>query len=281
MKNWITEYYQDKFGISLKINQKLFQKKSSFQNIEVYETNYFGKLLLLDGMIMCTEKDEFIYHEMISHVPIMAHPNPKSVLVIGGGDGGTVRELAKHSNLNKIDICEIDADVVETSKKFFPTIASGFDHPLVNLTIGDGIEFVNNCEQGSYDIVIIDSSEPIGPGEGLFTEEFYQNVLQILTLDGILTAQTEAPFLCSSMISNIYQKLGKVFPKVKLYTGPVPTYPSGYWSWTYCSKTVDPFSNIQQKDFHELEKQTLYYNKDIHLACFTLPNFIRRLISSQ
>lgn len=278
MDNWFIEKYQKGIGVSLKGTRKLLSLQSKFQKIEVIQTHSFGNLLLLDDMVMCTEKDEFVYHEMISHIPAMAHPQPKTALIIGGGDGGTIRELVKHPSLTKIVLCEIDPDVVATAKAFFPSLACCFKHPKVEVLIQDGIKLVAETPANTYDLICIDSSEPIGPGIGLFTNAFYLNLLRILTPYGIMTAQTEAPFVCQDMIQAIYRKLNTIFPVVNMYTAPIPTYPSGFWSFAFCSKFYYPTENLERKSFSEIERLTHYYNKEIHQAAFILPNFIRAIM---
>lgn len=275
MSEWFEERYRDRIGLSLKTTEKLFSKQSSFQKIDVYDTIAYGRLMTLDGMVMCTEKDEFVYHEMITHVAALSHPEPHSILVIGGGDGGTIRELVKHGDIARIDLCEIDGDVIQVSKDYFPTLNTAFDHPKVNVHVDDGIAFIARAQPKSYQIVIIDSSEPIGPGEGLFTEAFYTDVKRVLTDNGIMIAQTEAPFVCGDMIGRIYSHLRPVFAQVKMFTAPIPTYPSGYWSWAFCSKQQTDFL---QKSAETVSKTTSYYNEAIHQAAFALPNFVKALI---
>lgn len=229
--------------------------------------------------MMVTERDEFFYHEMIVHIPMLTHKNPKNILVIGGGDGGTVRELLKHKSVEHIDMVEIDGLVVEASKKFFPTVSSELNNPKVNVLIQDAVEFIKDKED-IYDIVLIDSTDPIGPGEGLFNEKFYNNVKRALKKGGIVTPQTEGPFAQSENMKKTYHLLRKVFKNVAPYCGPMPTYPGGYWSWGFCSDDVEiPFdcTKIDEKRAQEIEKTCKIYNRMLHCAAFMVPNFVKEL----
>ncbi|EKE04604.1 MAG: hypothetical protein ACD_20C00042G0013 [uncultured bacterium] len=273
---WYTERHDDKFGITIKVKETLYHDKSEFQTIDVINTEGFGRMLLLDGLVMTTEQDEFVYHEMISHIPMLNHPNPEQVLVIGGGDGGTIREVLKHSSVKRAVLCEIDGKVIEASKKFLPTIAGKLDDPKVETQVRDGVTYIAE-QKGIFDVILIDSTDPLGPGEGLFTEDFYTNVKAALKPGGIVVAQSESPIADKREISLMYALLRKVFPIVKPYVGPIPTYPGGYWSWAYCSVDVNPFDRINDTLAAQIEKTTKYYNRDIHRAAFALPNFVKQL----
>jgi len=274
---WYTEKYDNKAGLALKVGKTLFHDVSEFQKIDVIETEAFGRALLLDGLMMTTEKDEFIYHEMITHVPLLSHPNPENILVIGGGDGGAVREILKHPCVKEVVLCEIDGKVIETSKKYLPSISIALDNPKVKILVRDGIEYISGQKE-AFDIIIIDSTDPMGPGEGLFTEEFYTNVRLALKQGGIMAAQSESPIYNQREIKLIYSLLNKVFPKVHAYTAPIPTYPGGYWSWAFCYETINNFDSIGERRILEIEKATKYYNKEIHRACFALPNFVKAMV---
>ncbi|MFO7798180.1 MAG: polyamine aminopropyltransferase, partial [Rhodohalobacter sp.] len=187
------EYYNEQTGLTIGLRKLLFAKRSDYQLVEVYETDTWGNLMTIDGMVMLSERDEFVYHEMISHVAMFTHPNPKRVLIIGGGDGGTAREVLKHSTVEHADMVEIDQTVVEASKLHFPGVGD-FDNPNLNVLYEDGIAFVKNVKD-PYDVIIIDGSDPVGPAEGLFEKDFYQFCLDALTEDGVLTAQTESPWV--------------------------------------------------------------------------------------
>lgn len=277
---WATEVHRD-VGLSFRITETLYHAQSPYQTVDIVATERYGRLLLLDGAVMTTEKDEFVYHEMISHVPMLAHPNPKRVLVIGGGDGGTVRELVKHPSVESVVLCEIDGLVVASCQQFLPSIAGTLDHPKVTVKIGDGVAYMAD-EAHDFDVIIIDSTDPIGPGEGLFTEEFYRNTFRALSPDGIMVAQTESPFVCADIIQKIYPMYQRIFPIVAMYTGHIPTYPSGFWTWAFCSKQHRPVlsASHQQERSREMAQTCRYYNPAVHEAAFALPNFVQALIQT-
>lgn len=266
------------FGIAIKIKEVLFSEQSPFQKVEILDSDSaLGKILTLDDLMMTTEGDEHFYHEMISHIPMMNHKAPKSVLVIGGGDGGTVREVLKHDTVEKVVLCEIDGMVIDVCKKHLPTIAGELDNPKVEVLVEDAIEYIKNKEN-EFDIVLIDSTDPMGPGEGLFTEEFYTNVKKSLKKGGIVAAQSESPVVNKEEIKKMYTLLKKVFPITSTFTSPIPTYPGGYWAWAFCSEEVEPLSYIDEKRCEEITKTCKIYNKEYHLARFALPNFLKNLL---
>ena len=279
MQNLYHEITPEGFGIAIEKDKDLYSETSPYQKVDVFSSRAFGNVLTLDGLMMVTERDEFFYHEMIVHIPMLTHKNPKNILVIGGGDGGTVRELLKHKSVEHIDMVEIDGLVVEASKKFFPTVSSELNNPKVNVLIQDAVEFIKDKED-IYDIVLIDSTDPIGPGEGLFNEKFYNNVKRALKKGGIVTPQTEGPFAQSENMKKTYHLLRKVFKNVAHYYGPMPTYPGGYWSWGFCSDDVEiPFdcTKIDEKRAQEIEKTCKIYNRMLHCAAFMVPNFVKEL----
>jgi spermidine synthase len=270
---WFTEKHTNFTGITFKVNIVLYTGKSKFQRVDVLDTQEYGRVLLLDGLIMFTERDEFVYHEMIAHVPLFSHPHPEHVLLIGGGDGGAVREIVKHKYLRKIDQIELDKEVIRIAKEFFPTLSSGYKDSRVNIHIDDGSKFVKQTNN-KYDVVIVDSTDPIGPAECLFEEDFYRNVFNILNDDGFACTQSESPFFDMNWTFAAVKNLKKVFPIVKSYLCFIPTYPGGMWSFTIASKRYDP-EDIKDERFKQIKLDLKYYNKEIHKACFALPNFIR------
>ena len=282
---WITDS-NEKFAISIRIKgERLFHEVSEFQTVEVFDTQDRGKMLTIDRMVMCTEADEAAYHEMIVHVPMLAYPGVKDVLVIGAGDGGTIRELVRHPGIERITMVEIDEAVVRASKQFLPTISCALEHPKLNLLIDDGIKFVQNAADNSYDLVIIDSSDPVGPSEGLFTKSFYEDVYRTLRPGGIVTVQSESPIFHQKAFVDLNQCLKQVFgvDSVHCYLVFIPMYPTGMWSLTYCSKQgVHPVKNLdREKAVQFVKKHDLrYYNADIHQAAFALPGFIQKMIGS-
>lgn len=266
------------FGIAIKKKEVLFSRQSPFQKIEITDTDSsLGKILTIDGLMMTTQGDEYFYHEMISHIPMCTHKNPENILVIGGGDGGTVREILKHNTVKKVVLCEIDGMVIDACKKFLPDIAIELDNPKVEILIQDAIEYIKTKEN-EFDVVLIDSTDPMGPGEGLFTQEFYNNVKKSLKKGGIAVAQSESPVVNKTEIKKIYDLLKKVFPITAAYASPVPTYPGGYWAWAFCSEEVQPLSFIDEKRCNEVTKSCKIYNKEYHLARFALPNFLKELL---
>ena len=278
MKSWYTEHYpQVEAKLSLKIKDVLYSGKSEFQTIKVIDTVGFGKVLLLDDLVMLTEKDESVYHEMISHVPINVHPNPQKVLVIGAGDGGTITEVLKHSEIQELDLVEIDKLVTDVSIEHFPQFAKAFKDKRVTCHWTDGIKFVAKTQK-QYDLIIIDSTDPIGPGEGLFTTKFYQNCFDILNNNGILVNQSESPQWTPKIVKSIHKKLSALFPVFAMYQAYIPTYPSGHWMFSFASKNLHPIRDQKPNRWLEKQIKTNYYNPEVHAAAFALPNFVLDLI---
>ncbi len=268
------------FGLSLDVEgENLYSKKSEFQQVDIFKSKTLGNVLTLDGLMMTTVEDEFFYHEMIAHIPLCSHKNPENVLVIGGGDGGTVREVLKHPSVKNVDLCEIDALVIEASKMFLPSIAGKLDDKRVNIYVEDAIEFIKT-KKNCYDVVLVDSTDPMGPGVGLFTEEFYTNVKESLKKGGIVTPQSESPFANKNEMKNMYILLKKVFKTVLPYCGPIPTYPGGYWSWAFCSDDNDnTIKDIKRAEL--IEKDAKLYNTKLHNAVFAVPNFVRKIVDNE
>ncbi|MDI6890385.1 MAG: polyamine aminopropyltransferase [Thermodesulfovibrionales bacterium] len=272
MKLWVTEKQTPDLSLLIRTTATLFRKSSNHQNILIVDTPQYGKVLLLDNKFQTTDMDEFIYHEMIAHVPLYSHPAPSKVLVIGGGDGGTVREVLKHQSVDLVELAEIDRDVVEASKKYFPHLSSGFSDHRCKIIIADGVTYIKNMA-GSYDIIIVDSTDPIGPAANLFTEDFYTAAYASLRANGILVSQTESPFLHTDFIVKTNRTLSAIFPIVRLYLAPIPTYPSGLWSFTVGSKKYDPSVPSRKGAI-----ATKYYTPEIHKASFVLPRFLEDAI---
>lgn len=279
MEMWYTEKHTDSTGITMKVKETLFTDKSEFQELAILDTVEYGKVMLLDGLVMLTEKDEFVYHEMLTHPSLYAHPYPEKVLIIGGGDGGTLREVLKHKSVKKVVMAEIDGMVVEASKKYFPTVSSEFDNPRAEVLITDGIRYVKETTE-KFDVILIDSTDPIGPAEGLFNFAFYQNCYNILTENGIITTQSETPFIdkFSKVIPEIQEAFAKLFPITKLYLASIPTYPAGLWTFSVGSKIVDPENDFQRERYIDDNLALSYYNDKLHKGAFALPNFVANLI---
>ena len=278
MEKFYKEITPGGYGIAIKQKEILFSDKSPFQKVEIFESDSdLGRVLTLDDLMMTTEGDEFFYHEMITHIPMMTHKCPKTVLVIGGGDGGTVREVLKHDTVEKVVLCEIDGMVIDACKKYLPTIACELDNPKCEILVEDAIEYMKD-KKDMFDIVLIDSTDPMGPGEGLFTDEFYTNVKNSLRKGGIMVAQSESPFAQKESVQKMYKQLKKVFPICATYTSNIPTYPGGYWAWAYCSVDVEPLSYIDEERCEKITKTCKVYNRDYHMARFALPNFLKELV---
>lgn len=272
---WFTELQTEALAISLKIKQSLHSEKTDFQEIGVVDTYEYGRMLLLDGIVMTTDKDEFVYHEMITLPALNTHPNPKNILVIGGGDGGAIREIVKHPKVETATLVEIDGRVIETSKKFFPKISCALDNPKVTVKVADGIKHIQE-NKNKYDIIMVDSTDPIGPAVGLFAKDFYQGIYDALKEDGLFVAQTESPWVAEDFIKRIYDDVQSIFPITKLYIANVPTYPTGMWSFTMGSKKYDP-EKIEKDSI--IDTNTKYYTPDIHFSAFQLPPFVRKIIN--
>lgn len=272
MELWVTEYQTPALGFSCKVTETLKTEQTRFQHLAVVNTEQFGRMLLLDGMVMTTDVDEYVYHEMITMIALNSHPDPQNVLIIGGGDGGALREAVKHPRVKKATLVEIDERVILASREYFPGLAGSFDDPKSMLVVDDGIEFIKQREN-EFDVIIIDSTEPVGPAVQLFSAEFYRQCFAALKNDGMLVAQSESPFFNADVIKMAYGGINQVFPITKLYLANIPTYPSGLWSFTIGSKQYDP-ARINTK----YEASLKYYNEGVHQAAFKLPVFVSKII---
>jgi spermidine synthase len=283
LDEWVIDR-NDNTALSIRIKERLFCETSPFQTVEVFDTYDRGKMLTIDHMVMCTEADETSYHEMIAHVPMLTESAIREVLVIGAGDGGTIRELLRHDSIDRITMVEIDEVVVKASQEFLPTISSSLNHPKLNLLIDDGIKFLKEAPDNSYDLIVIDSSDPVGPSLGLFTKSFYQDVYRCLRDGGLVTIQSESPVFNPKAFVELNQCLKQVFGKddVHCYLVFIPMYPSGIWSLTYCAKQgAHPVKNIDRIRAEQFlrEHDLNYYNLEVHQAAFCLPNYIKKAIS--
>lgn len=274
MELWYTEKQTENTGITCKVRETLHTERTPFQDLAMIETIQFGRMLVLDGMVQTTEVDEFVYHEMITHIAMATHPNPRAVGVIGGGDGGTIREVIKHPSVERAVLIEIDGRVVEVSKQYLPSISSGLSDPRVEVRIEDGLKHVKE-RKGTYDVLLVDSTEPVGAAIGLFSPEFYRNCFEALREDGILVAQTESPFFNKDLIQRSFKAMSQSFPITRLYLAAVPTYPSGLWSFTIGSTRLDP---VQADTSRMAGLSTKYYTPELHVGAFQLPRFVADLI---
>lgn len=281
MELWFTENQTKNIRYSIKVKNHLYTAKSKFQQIDFFESDELGKFFTLDGILMTTEKDEFIYHEMITHVALATNPYIKNVLVIGGGDGGTVRELTRYKHIEKIEMVEIDEMVVRSCQQFFDITSSKLNDERVKLYFEDGVKFVENKEN-EYDLIIVDSTDPIGPGEGLFTLDFYTNCYKALKEDGILLNQHESPYYedQANEMKRAHSKIKQLFPISKVYQAHIPTYPSGHWLFGFASKKFDPIKDFKGDIWEQFNLKTKYYNQDLHVGCFALPNYVKELLKN-
>lgn len=280
MELWFSEPHTKNVKMSIRVDKQHHSEQSEFQRIDVFESEEFGRFLTLDGIMMLTEKDEFIYHEMISHVPMASNPAIKNVLVIGAGDGGTVRELTRYDSIENIDMVEIDERVVAVCREFLPQTACKLDDPRVHIMYEDGLRYVR-FQENKYDLIIVDSTDPFGPGEGLFTSEFYGNCFNALTADGILVNQHESPYYDddAKAMQRAHRRIKEFFDVCRVYQAHIPTYPSGHWLFGFASKTVDPLSADVER-WNALGLKTRYYNTELHKGCFAIPNYVKELLEN-
>lgn len=269
--------YAQRFSVT----EMVFEAKTAHQHLQIVDTPFMGRVMLLDGVVQTTTKDEFIYHEMMVHVPLFAHPEAKKVLIIGGGDGGILREVVRHKNVASITQVEIDASVIELCETYFPQHSAGaFADPRVNIVIADGKDFISQCAE-QFDVIIADSTDPIGPGEVLFSADFYRLEKRCLAAGGIMVAQNGVPFMQGQEVTNTYQRLQGLYQDVSFYTAPVPTYVGGLMALAWATDTP----SLRQQSISAITQRveqsgiaTRFYNAEVHVAAFALPNYIRQLL---
>ena len=284
MRNlWFTDRDENQAFSLRHTGNIMFNETSPYQKVRIFESPEFGRFLALNNMVMCTERDEFHYHEMIAHPVMQTHPNPQRVLVIGGGDGGTIREVLKYP-VERVTMVEIDEAVVRASKQFLPTISSEFGNPRLDLRIGDGIQYVREVEQESFDVIIVDGSDPVGPAEGLFSEEFYRNCMRALRKGGLLVTQGESPLFQEKAFKETNQVLKKIFgaEKVKTLLFFAPSYPTGMWSHqTACKGDLNPAKDFSQEKARLFTKEhgLKYYSEKVHESAFQLPGFVKTMLN--
>ena len=271
--------FHNTFSMGWKVKKVLHSEKSKFQRIDVIDTDAVGKLLLLDGKTMVSNLDEFVYHEVMAHIPYMVSRSCKNVLIIGGGDGGVVREFAKHQSIERIDLVEIDERVIEVSKIYFPECTSALDDPRVNVLTKDGFAFIKS-KKNEYDIIVIDSTDPEDFASGLFTSEFYNDVYNALTEDGIMMNQTENPFLDEYGVKKIYTNMRKSFPFVQSFTAPMSIYPGVFWTFGFSSKKfLGTHINPEKSQMmSSMERSLKWYNMEWHKGAFAISNFHKKKI---
>ncbi len=279
MELWFSQQHTPEVQLSIRVNKQLYSGESSLQRIDVFESPEFGRFLALDGRVILTEKDEFIYHEMIVHVPMAVHPNVRKVLVVGGGDGGAVRELAKYPEIEQIDLVEIDEQVVQACMEYLPKVSAGLGDERLYIYYEDGLKFVRNKED-MYDLIIVDSTGPFGPGEGLFTKEFYDSCYKALKEDGIMVNQHESPFYEADAASCLraHKRIVESFPISRVYQAHIPTYPSGYRLFGFASRRYHPIHDLEGEKWLERGIETKYYTPRLHEGAFCLPAYVEKLL---
>ncbi|EOS31950.1 spermidine synthase [Lachnospiraceae bacterium A4] len=279
MELWFTEKHTENVKLSIQVDRQLYSSQSEFQRIDIFSSKEFGRFLTLDGYMMLTQKDEFIYHEMMVHVPMAVHPKVRKALVIGGGDGGTARELIRYPAIEQIDVVEIDEEVVSACRQYMPQTACGFDDERIHLFYEDGLKYVRRYED-TYDLILVDSTDPFGPGEGLFTKEFYGNCYKALKAEGIMVNQHESPFYPNdaAAMQRAHKRIVESFPISRVYQAHIPTYPSGHWLFGFASKRYHPLTDQDAARWKALGLRTRYYNEQLHRGAFALPNYVEEML---
>jgi spermidine synthase len=279
-QEWFTESIYEHWNQTYKIDEILFEEKTEHQHMLIFKNGLYGTVLVLDGVVQTTEKDEFVYHEMITHVPMLQHGNAQNVLIIGGGDGGSLREVLKHKTVKKAVLIDIDTQVIELSKKYLPNHSQGaFDNPRAEIIIADGCKFVKETKE-KFDVIICDTTDPIGPGKVLFTEEFYNDCAKLLTDNGIFVNQNEVPNLHDT-INRTCKDLKHCFKDVKGYLAPVPTYIGGYMAFAFATNS-DASVTLQELEqrLSNIKGKLKYYTPEMHKAAFALPNELKQNLSN-
>ncbi len=279
MAFWFSESHTDNVVLNIRVDEQLYSQKSDYQKIDIFQTREFGRILTLDDVVVLTEKDEFIYHEMIVHPAMAVHPNVERVLVVGAGDGGALRELSRYASIQHIDLVEIDGMLVEACQEYLPTTAVGYQDPRVKVHIQDGLKFIRRLND-VYDLIIVDSTDPFGPGEVLFTKEFYGNCYKALREDGIMLNQHESPFYSyeATQMKRAHQRIKGSFPIHQVYQAHIPSYPSGHWLFGFNAISFDPVEGLDADRWNGLSIPTRYYNTQLHRGAFCLPNYVKDML---
>lgn len=279
MELWFSEFHAPDVKHSIRVNRHLYSKKSDYQQIDIFDTPEFGRVLTLDGNVMLTERDEFIYDEMITHVPMAVHPNVRDVLVIGAGDGGVVRELARYENIQCIDLVEMDPQVVEACRTYLPENACRLNDERVHIYFDNALRFIRRRRE-QYDLIIVDSTDPFGPSEGYFTREFYGSCYQALKEDGIMVNQQGSPFYRhdAQAMQRSHKRIASTFPISRVYQAHIPTYAAGYWLFGFASKKYHPINDLNAESWLALHLVTDYYTTKLHVGAFYLPAFLERML---
>ncbi len=279
MEIWFSENHTDDVKLSIRVDRQLYSVQSDYQRIDVFDSKEFGRVLTLDGYVMMTERDEFIFHEMLVHVPMAVHPNVRKVLIIGGGDGGVVRELSHYPEIESIDLVELDPLLVEVCKKYLPNTSCRMDEKRLHLYCTDALRFVRSKEN-EYDLIIVDSTDPFGPGEILFTKEFYGNCYKALKEDGIMIHHNESPFYMeeAAWCQRIHKRVCDIFEESAVYQAHLPTYPSGHWLFGFASKKYHPLNDLAPEKWNMRGIYTRYYTTRLHQGAFALPAYVEEML---
>lgn len=279
MELWFSEFHTPDVKLSIRVNRHLYSHKSQYQQIDIYDTPEFGRVLALDGNVMLTERDEFIYDEMVTHVPMAVHPNIQDVLVIGAGDGGVVRELARYETIRSIDLVEMDDQVVEACRLYLPENACRLDDERVHIYFDNALRFIRR-RKAQYDLIIVDSTDPFGPSEPYFTREFYGSCCNALREDGIMVNQQGSPFYRhdSEAMQRSHKRIVSTFPISRVYQAHIPTYAAGYWLFGFASKKYHPVDDLNAERWRALNLDTQYYTARLHTGAFCLPAFLEKLL---
>lgn len=282
MEMWFSELHTPNVKISIRIDRQLYSAQSDYQRIDVFDSPEMGRFVTLDGDIIFSQADEFVYNEMVTHVPMSVHPNVKKVLIIGGGDGGVAREYCRYPEIEVIDVVESDDMFVDVCKQFFPETAKGFEDPRVNIYYEDGLKFLRK-KINEYDIIVNDSTDPFGHTEGLFTKEFYGNCYKALKDDGIMVYQHGSPFYDEDEVAcrSMHRKAYRSFPISRVYQAHIPTCPSGYWLFGFASKKYHPLTDFKSERFNERNMHTDYYTTNLHMGAFMLPKYVEDLLEEE
>lgn len=282
MEFWFSEFHTGNVKLSVRVNKQLFAGESEYQRIDVFESPEFGKFVALDGEIVFSDADEFVYDEMVTHVPMAVHPHVKNVLIIGGGDGGVAKELIRYPDIETIDVVEVDKMFVDVCRDIFPEVAAGMNDPRVNIHYEDGLRFLRS-KRSQYDLIINDSTDPFGHTEGLFTKEFYGSCYKALREDGIMVYQHGSPFYDEDeqACRDMHRKVYRSFPISRVYQAHIPTSPSGYWLFGFASKKYHPLKDFRPEEWNALGIKTEYYTTNLHLGAFMLPRYVEDLLEEE
>ena len=282
MEFWFSEFHTGNVKLSVRVNKQLFAGESEYQRIDVFESPEFGKFVALDGEIVFSDADEFVYDEMVTHVPMAVHPHVKNVLIIGGGDGGVAKELIRYPDIETIDVVEVDKMFVDVCRDIFPEVAAGMNDPRVNIHYEDGLRFLRS-KRSQYDLIINDSTDPFGHTEGLFTKEFYGSCYKALREDGIMVYQHRSPFYDEDeqACRDMHRKVYRSFPISRVYQAHIPTCPSGYWLFGFASKKYHPLTDLDPERWNKRHLKTWYYTTNLHTGAFMLPKYVEDLLEEE